>query len=314
MKKQLIAVTAFLMTGSLVTVAQHFKVDAVQQVRSGAPMGAFHPVFSPDGKSLLVTAEDYSGLAVVNLEKPSYRLISSMDGAGYKAEFSEDGTTVIARNNHLDEQTMDLYAIDVKTAVAEELVQGLEHTNRVSFKKGALNYAQKGKLRSKGVATRRLKAATATVFEDVFVTEEDLKIVVYRNGIPTVIDPLSTPEKDVNYCWTELSPDKKKIVFVAGQDAYTCNIDGSGVKKIGNIRAPKWRDIDYIVGMNDTDDGHNLTSSDIVIVRNDGADYQQLTNTSSDIKMFPSVSPDGNRIAYHTTRGEIYIMSISENK
>ena len=43
----------------------------------------------------------------------------------------------------------------------------------------------------------------------------------------------------------------------------------------------------------------------------DGTGMQQLTN-SNEISMFPSVSPDGSQIAYHTTDGKVYIMTIQE--
>lgn len=314
MKKFFVAVAAGLSLFTPVLSAQHFKVGKLQRVVTSAPMGAFHPVFSPDGKNLLVTAEDYSGLGVVDLQTKKYKFLTAMEGAGYKAAFAEDASTVVVRENDLDNQTMSLYAVDIQTGINEKLVGDIEHTNSVSIRRGSLNYSQKGRLRTKGVATRRHKAAATPAFEDVFVTEEDLKIVVYRNGVRNVLDPLSTPDNDVNYCWTELSPDKKKIVFVAGQSAYTCGIDGSDLKNIGDIRAPKWRDNRFIVGMNDEDDGHELKSSDIVIVREDGAFYQQLTVSDNEIKMFPSVSPDGNTIAFNTTKGEIYLMTISENQ
>ena len=65
--------------------------------------------------------------------------------------------------------------------------------------------------------------------------------------------------------------------------------------------------------MNDCHDGYYYTKSDIVIVRTDGTQFQQLTYPSNEIKMFPSVSADGNKIAFHTeNEGKIYIMTIKE--
>ena len=65
--------------------------------------------------------------------------------------------------------------------------------------------------------------------------------------------------------------------------------------------------------MVDEDDGYFYTKSDIVIVKADGTGkMQQLTNNSSEIKMHPSVSNDGNKIAFHTLDGKIYLMNIKE--
>ena len=62
----------------------------------------------------------------------------------------------------------------------------------------------------------------------------------------------------------------------------------------------------------DEDDGYYYTKSDIVIVDVTGNNYQQLTTSSDEIKMFPSVSADGSKIAYHTSDGKIYVMTIKE--
>lgn len=147
---------------------------------------------------------------------------------------------------------------------------------------------------------------------NIFVTEEDLKVVVYNNGVRTVVDPLSTPERDVNYCWSSLSPDKRHLMFVAGNDAYVSNLDGSGLVNLGRLHAPVWRDNEFVVGMEDKDDGSRFIASEIVIVGIDGNNRQQLSTTSSEIKMFPSVNADGTKVAYHSTEGKIYLMTIKE--
>ena len=85
-----------------------------------------------------------------------------------------------------------------------------------------------------------------------------------------------------------------------------------GVVKVGNMRAPQWRGNTHVVGMVDADDGYHFTKSDIVIVRADGTQMQQLTAPSDEIKMYPSTSADGSQVAFHTTEGKIYIMTIKE--
>ena len=78
------------------------------------------------------------------------------------------------------------------------------------------------------------------------------------------------------------------------------------------MNCPQWRGNTHVVGMNDEHDGYFNTKSDIVIVRNDGTQMQQLTAPSDEIKMFPSVSADGSQIAFHTEDGKLYLMTIKE--
>ena len=101
-------------------------------------------------------------------------------------------------------------------------------------------------------------------------------------------------------------------MIVAGNDAYVSNLDGSGLVNLGRLHAPVWRDNEFVVGMEDKDDGNRFIASEIVIVGIDGNNRQQLSTTSSEIKMFPSVNADGTKVAYHSTEGKIYLMTIKE--
>lgn len=294
---------------AVVANAQQFEVVSIQQVKTGERETAYHPRFLPDGKTLMVSDEGYDGLGLVNIESQTYFHLTNMAGAGYKAAISEDGKTIITRRIDMAEQKTSLYEIDLKENTISTVMADIEHVNNIDFVNGEMAVNQRG------ISTRhRVKNAIYTYapVKDIYVTEENLKLVVYEAGIRSVIDPLSTPEYDAQYCWSSISPNRKKLLFVSGNDAYVCNIDGSELVCLGLVHAPVWRGNDYVVGMEDQDDGHVFTGSDIVIVKADGTNKQKLTTKSSDLNMYPSVSADGSKIAYHTGDGKIYLMSIKE--
>jgi len=97
--------------------------------------------------------------------------------------------------------------------------------------------------------------------------------------------------------------------YLATKGAYTCNIDGSDVKFVGNIRAPKWYNNEIVVGMNDKDNGEFVTSSSIVAYAADGSEKQVLTE-SDKIAMYPTATKDGSKIAFTTPQGEAYIINV----
>ena len=300
----------FLMVVSaLIVDAQQFEVVSLQQVKTGEREAAYHPRFMPNGKTLMVCDENYDGLGLVNMESQSYTHLTDMRGAGYKAVISEDGKTIVTREINVMEQKTTLYKLDLVNMELHSVMNDVDHVNNLDFVNGELSVAQGG-------ATTRYRLNAAKLIyapvKDVYVTEEDLKLVVYVSGVRNVIDPLSTEDYDAPYCWSSVSPNREKLLFVSGNDAYVSNIDGTDLVCLGMVHAPVWRGNDHVVGMEDYDDGHVFLGSDIVIVKADGTGKQKLTTNSSELNMYPSVSADGSKIAYHTGEGKIYLMTIKE--
>lgn len=306
MKKLLLCLAVAM---GLSTHAQQFEVVSLQQVNTGTKTAAYHPRFMPDG-NLLVSEENYDGLGIVNVKTGTYTNLTNMRSAGYYPAISEDGKTIIVHEQNPD-LTNNLHCIDVASRAVTTVVSNIDHINQVNFSNGNLTYAVK----SSSVTRRVSNAISSRLERKVLVTEENLKIVVYRNGKRTVLDPLAGQMEDnwdPQYTWTSLSPNGQKILFGCADNAYVCNLDGSGLVNLGALRAPAWRGNTHVVGMLNADDGYYYTSSEIVIVKADGTGYQQLTSSSSEIKVFPSASADGSQIAFHTLEGKIYIMTIKE--
>lgn len=139
---------------------------------------------------------------------------------------------------------------------------------------------------------------------DTYVTNEDLKLVLYRNGERKELYPHGT---ECNYIWSSVSPDGTKIVFNTKHGTGICDLNGKELVNLGKVDAPVWYGNDYIVGMYDTSDGHQYTGSAIVIRSTDGATEQVLTDPK-EMGMYPSVSEKTGRIAYNTLDGNLHLL------
>ena len=307
MKKLLLTLAA---VAALTAQAQQFEVVSTQQLSVGVE-DVFHPKFTPDGKSLLVSSAGYDGLGIIDIKNNRYQKITDMRGAGWLPAISEDGKTVVVRQKDDEIQGNSLYSINLNTLERTVILQKVDHFNRINFVNGKVSVGLAGKVTTKQV-TRPISAVQ--VPNEVFVTEEDLKIVVYNNGRRIELDPLKGQfgSWDPQYIWTSLSPDKTKILFYCANYSYVCDINGKNLVKVGKMGCPQWRGNTHVVGHNEEHDGYYLTKGEILIVGADGKNLQQLTSTSSEIKTFPSVSADGSKIAFHTEDGKLYVMTIKE--
>ncbi|MEE1297614.1 MAG: hypothetical protein UHE62_02655 [Muribaculaceae bacterium] len=293
--------------------AQQFEVTALQEVKTGG-IAAFHPRFMPDGKTLLVSqTESYDGLSLVNVKEGSYSELTNMPGAAWCCEISEDGKTVLTRSMDRENFTHNIYTIDVATKKATPVITNIDHINNMTFSRGVVQLAHSG-----GKLLQQKVADVATPLKpnnNLLLTNEDLKMVLYVNGVRNVLDPLAGQfeDWDPQYIWTSISPDGKKILFYCQQSAYTCDLNGQNVVKIGKIQGPKWIDNDYIVGMDGTHDGYFYEQNEIYVCKKDGTQRQQLTSgADKEIKMLPAVSADGSQIAYYTQSGKLFLMTIKK--
>ncbi len=154
-----------------------------------------------------------------------------------------------------------------------------------------------------GESERHAAGATA----DTYVTNEDLKLVLYKNGTRMELYPHG---KNINYICASISPDGEKILFKTSKGIGVCDMHGNALANLGRYTAPVWYGNDYVVATLEENDGHNFTGGAVVILSLDGQLAQVLTD-KSEIAMCPAVNFETGQIAYHDFSGNIHLMQIN---
>ncbi len=173
---------------------------------------------------------------------------------------------------------------------------------------------------AKGFYPRFVKNATEITFlsseqesyaevatSDMYVTNEDLKLVLYKDGTRTELYPHG---KDVNYIWSSISPDGTKILFNTRKGTAVCDLNGKELYYLGHNTFPTWYGNDYVVATTEENDGYQYTAGAVVLLSLDGQLRQVLTD-KAEIAMDPSVSYETGQIVYGDLEGNIRLMQIS---
>ena len=102
------------------------------------------------------------------------------------------------------------------------------------------------------------------------------------------------------------------MYWLVGRGCFVCNLDGTGVQRVGELRAAVWAGNDRLVGMDEVEGtAQQVTASSLRLY--DLASGVSQTITDDTVKaQFPSASADGSRIAFTTPEGELYIVTLTK--
>jgi len=248
----------------------------------------FHPTFNATGNLLAFTTENYEGLNVYNFSDKSVLKISEEQGAGFQPIFSEDGKIFYKSTVYKSKLKYEgLKSYDMQQKTVKEVFEP-QRTLTPSQKYGKYN-----------------KTAHS------FVWSDGRNLNINKHGKTEALNPI---ENANGYVWASLSPNGKMILFNAvAVGTFVSDLKGKIIASLGYLNAPVWYDNVFVVGMQDKDDGNNITESKIIIKNLTGDITKQLSE-SDRIAMFPTASSAAKKIAYNTIEGDIYVLELNIKK
>lgn len=284
---------------ALLASAQQVTVVKQERLLQGVEGPAYYPVLDRTGTRLLFASGVEYGLKLYDMNTDEVTPISNERCAGIDATFGNDGDVYYVaqafNENNLIYRTG--YKFDVSKASSEKVLEA-QH--------GAMTLA----VGTRGVTMRGpLKNFTSTRNIGTAVEVQGSNLLITVNGLQHSYSPVASY---AGYLWPSLSPDGTKVLFcAAGAGAFVTDLSGKVLASLGNYEMPCWYNNDYVVAQNATDDGHQFTSSQIMLLKADGSFSHELTKPTS-MTMQPTSA--AGKIVYTSIDGLLYLMEISINE
>lgn len=145
----------------------------------------------------------------------------------------------------------------------------------------------------------------------VKVRTEGSTLYINTNGVEKAYHPV---DSYAGYLWESLSPDGTKVMFVAANKGIVItDLDGKILAMPGKFDAPVWFGNDHILVQKSTDDGHQYSTSQIVLMNLDGTESQAITSPSS-MTFSPTASFESGKVVYTTIDGRLFQVNVKLNK
>ncbi len=287
----------FLLSFPILLFGQVVKIKSIEKVNIPKNKVFYHPKMMNDGKTFLLTSENYKGLYIY--DGKNLNQISDKNGAGYNVSFNDDNILFVEDIYINKRKHADIKLYNKKKKKVKIIEKSIRHLKTPKISGNTVYFQRNEKLKSISLSKKKEKFPPM-----VFI--KDKKIVLLLNGKEKIIEPY---KKD-SYIWASVSPNKKMILaYSKNKGTFITDLKGNLKKELGHIEAPVWFGNDMIVGMETCDTGKEILYSAIVLM-NLKNKKKQTISSGEIIAMYPSASYKTKSIVYNSENGNIYVVKL----
>lgn len=269
-----VLLTAVTAAAALMAVAAPQRLDIAS--------GAFHPVLSPDGSTLLFSSVDHTGLQAFDVATGRITMIDRSAAAGFRPVFTADGSQILYRTASTVDGLVyrDIRSYDITSAAATRMAAPSRDNTRLEHIAGAATYA-----------VANFKVIDVTV-----------------DGVTSQISPLADAH---TYQWSSLSPDASQLAFCEPfQGVFVSGADGSDARCIltkGDYVA--WAGPHTVIAVVSHDDGYVILDSRLVAVDTVSGEVEYLTEP--DVMVSEATAAPTGLVVFSDLDGNMFTLDIN---
>lgn len=270
------------------------------------------PRFSPDADKLLLTSDNYTGIYTYSFSTKELTQLASDNGIGFGTEWLTSSSIVLRhsiREGVFTKHAVAVMQTDGELTLFTEYLHSMPSIPKASSSNQVLYYSDKKELKS--VPTGFPAKAGKSAPDYVAVGKSLIKI---GSAAGTSIQSENIRSFSSDILNLEQSKDGKRLVFeILGGNLMSFDTETGALFDLGRYNRPSFSpDGNYITAMKTTDDGHDILSSEIVVLSFDGSFLTELTRNFELQAMNPHWSPLGNQIVFDSPEnGAIYLIPIA---
>lgn len=270
-----------------------------------------NPKFSPDGKSLFFTNDNYSEIWMYDISQKAIQQISSLPGSGYKFFLSNDYSKIYFRNKVARSKNKNRI-----NSIIEEEIGTKNHT--ILYK------------------TENSISPPVIISEQIFFIENDSakcfdlssKTIIPNSDSPFLFiaqNKLYKFKYGKIFSLSENRSDYVDLEYSINNKYVKCLTKSNGVEILdseGNlintykdaVALSILKNSNLVLFNNEADDGVTIRESDLYLGFLNSNKIVKLENKNDEKRFHPSWSPTENKIAYNTDKGVIKIVSFNIEK
>jgi hypothetical protein len=263
------------------------KIDSFERIK----VDGFYtnPLFSPTGEHVLLTGEHLKGVYLLDLKTSKVVQVSDKPGSGYAYSWDNSGDSFYYKEKPEDGffSHSKVISYNVRDNYSKRL-ESLDHNYLPSYKGN--NKDGRQVVIYTNLKTLKIEARDLASGKQWTVTNDEGQ---FYNAL--------------------LSHDGQKVAVHNGADIYIYTIDGKTPgKKIGPGIATAWTEDDRsLIGfLDESDDGHTVTNSDLYLFNVKDLKARKITNTEVISEMFPTIYKD-KVIFSDDNSGRIFIATLN---
>lgn len=285
-------------------------IEETVSVNNSSEVRLINPKFTSDGKSLILSSENYNELWHYNLIDKSLKKIVELPGCGNEFKLISNPEKIIFRTKErpADKKWGGVYSImlySLSERKAKVLHKSEKRLSVPSIISGNIYFLEDEQPKCLNPVSKEF----LTVFPDQFIfVQNDLLIRTLPER-----DTLKFSDADLRFVNAEYSNDGN-FVFVLTKNNGTLilnrtNQQFSQNKNASNIS--KLTGSNLIAFTSEIDDGKRTTKSELFLGFIDNDKIIKFPNDKGELRFNPDWSPLENKIAYNTPEGEVKILSFN---